>query len=46
MALPLVLTGLDPILFGLKTATGDVSPGNVAAFHYLGHWAWNEEAGG
>jgi hypothetical protein len=46
MTLPLVLTGLDPILFGLKTATGEVSPGNVAAFHYLTHWAWNEEAGG
>lgn len=44
MALPLALTGLDPILFGLRTVDGRIDSGKLAAWHYLDHWAWNEEA--
>ncbi|MBV7334982.1 hypothetical protein KFU94_43440 [Chloroflexi bacterium TSY] len=45
-SLPMILTGLDPILFGLRTTTGQVTPGTMASFYYLGHWAWNDEIGG
>jgi len=41
-ALP-VMVGLDPILFGIRTATGDLRTGAPAACFYLGHWAWNQE---
>lgn len=41
-ALP-VMVGLDPILFGIRTGTGDLRTGAPAACFYLGHWAWNQE---
>lgn len=42
LAVPVVV-GLDPIIFGLRTAGGDVRTGTPAAWFYLGHWAWNQE---